>query len=185
MKWSLAELRKYQESSLSFDITLDLASELKARDRQIKACAPIQVKGTIEVEANDYLLYYKLQTVVTVPSSRSLTPVDLTLDFDVDEIFMTPEQFKNQTSESDEVLIVENQTLDLDDSVIDNILLAIPMQVLTEEEENSDQMPQGTDWQVISEADYLRQKEEKEQSITDPRLADLSHFFESDPEKEE
>ena len=49
---------------------------------------------------------------------------------------MTPEQFqrRDETIVEEEVLIIEGQTISLDESVADNLLLAIPLQVLTEEE---------------------------------------------------
>ena len=49
---------------------------------------------------------------------------------------MTPEQFqrRDEMIPEEDVLIIEGQTISLDDSVADNLLLAIPMQVLTEEE---------------------------------------------------
>ena len=185
MKWSLAELRKNQNEPLQFDISLDLKSELQARDRQILDSTSVHVIGFVLVEPNDYLLHYQVQTTVTVPSTRSLAPVALDLDFNVDEIFMTPEQFQKESSESEEILVLEDQTLDLDDSVTDNILLQIPMQVLTAQEKESEEMPHGNDWRVISEEEYQRQKEEKEQNTIDPRLANLSNFFEDDPEENE
>ena len=53
-------------------------------------------------------------------------------------------------------------TIDLDESVEDNILLSIPIQVLTEEEQNSQEMPSGNDWEVISEEAYLESKRKQQ-----------------------
>lgn len=177
MKWSLLELKKYRETPLVFDETLVLKDELMNRDDQILDLAPIQVNGLVTV-GKEYLVHYTVTTTITLPSSRSLEPVEVPLNFTVDEVFMTPEQFQQRDAaiSEEEILILESQTLDLNESVADNILLAIPLQVLTEEEQNSDILPSGADWEVLSEEDYQRQKESQANQI-DPRLAKLSELL--------
>jgi len=178
MKWSLLELKKYQETPLMFEETLDLKSQLIKRDGQIIDLSPVKITGMMSVGKHEYLLHYRVETTITLPSTRSLTPVALPMDFTVDELFMTPEQFqrRDEMIPEEDVLIIEGQTISLDDSVADNLLLAIPMQVLTEEEKNSTEMPSGNDWAVLSEEDYANQKEAQAQQI-DPRLAKLSELF--------
>jgi len=184
MKWSLLELRKYQDMPLTFEETLDLKNELMGRDNQIIDLAPVKVQGMVTVSKKDYILHYTVDTVITLPSTRSLEPVELPLQFSVNEVFMTPEQYQQRDDQlpEEEVLILETQTLDLDDSVADNILLGIPMQVLTEAEKASNDLPSGDDWAVISEADFQRQQESQEQTIIDPRLAKLSALFKEEEE---
>ena len=83
----------------------------------------------------------------------------------------------------EEILVLDNDTIDLTNSIEDNILLAIPLQVFTEEELKSSDMPKGNDWEVISEEAYLQKKEESAETI-DPRLAKLSELFnESEDDK--
>jgi uncharacterized protein len=125
-----------------------------------------------------------VNTVITLPSTRSLEPVELPLEFSVNEVFMTPEQYqqRDELLPEEEILILETQTLDLDDSVADNILLEIPMQVLTEAEQESNDLPSGDDWLVISEDDFQHQQESQEQTTIDPRLAKLSALFEEEEE---
>lgn len=186
MKWSLLELKKHQDTPVTFDETFDLKAELMSRDSQILDVAPITVNGLLTVSKNDYLVHYKIKTVLTLPSSRSLEPVPLPLDFDVDELFMTQEQFDSRAEliGEEEVLIVEGQTIDLKESVVDNILLTIPLQILSEEEINSNELPSGNDWVVISEDDYLAQQEAAEENKIDPRLAKLSELLKDDPHDE-
>ena len=184
MKWSLLELRKYQDMPLTFAETLDLKDELMGRDNQIIDLAPVKVEGLVTVSKADYVLHYTVDTVITLPSTRSLEPVELPLQFSVNEVFMTPEQYqqKDELVPEEEILILETQTLDLDDSVANNILLEIPMQVLTEAEKNSQELPKGDNWQVISEEDFQSQQESKEQETIDPRLAKLSSLFTEEEE---
>lgn len=184
MKYSLLELRKYQEQTIELNETLDLKEAVLARDSQVIDLAPVQVSGFLEVKANEYFTHYHLTTVMTLPSSRSLEPVDVPLSVDVDELFMTPEQFKmkDDSIPDEEVLILDTQTLDLEASIIDNLLLAIPLQVLSEEERQNDDLPSGNDWQVISEDEYLSQKQAESESQIDPRLAKLSALLDSEDE---
>lgn len=180
MKWSLMELRKYQEQNIDFSEVLDLKKALLERDSTIIDLSLVKVDGFLRVEANDYLTHYHVETLITVPSTRSLEPVCLPLSFDVDEIFMTPEQFAKRDNliPEEEILLLESQTLNLEESIIDNILLAIPMQVFTEEEK--DTYPVGNDWVVLSEDDYNKQKESAQKNHLDPRLAKLSALFENE-----
>lgn len=184
MKYSLLELRKYQEQMIELNETLDLKAAVLTRDSQVLDLAPVEVKGFLEVKENEYFTHYHIHTVMTLPSSRSLEPVAVPLDFDVDELFMTPEQFKTKDDSipDEEVLILDTQTLDLEASIIDNLLLAIPLQVLSEEERQSEDLPSGNDWQVISEDEYLSQKQAENEHQIDPRLAKLSALLDSEDE---
>lgn len=186
MKWSLVELEKYQETPLQFNETLDLKNELMNRDKQILDLMPVDVEGFVVVEDEDYILHYTAKTTITLPSSRSLEPVELPMNFSVDEVFMTPERYEqlDESTPAEDVLLLEKQQLDLSDSVADNILLEIPMQVLTEEEKQFDTMPSGEDWTVISEEEYNRQKEAETEESVDPRLADLSSLLDDLKEDE-
>lgn len=179
MKWSLLELRKYQEEPLVFQETLDLENELISREKEIIAIRPVQVNGLITVSPKEYLLHYVVDTVITLPSTRSLEPVEVPMKFTVDEVFMTAEQYQQQKDllKEEEILLLETQTLDLSESVADNILLEIPLQVLTEEEKQSERYPSGNEWTVISEDQYLEMKESQDKNQVDPRLAKLSSLF--------
>lgn len=176
MKWSIGELRRYKEEALNFSETIDVSETLTARDNEILAVAPVTVEGLLSVGKNEYILHYQLKTIATVPSARSLEPVDLPLDLSVDEVFMTREQWSSLEDERDEeILVIDNDTIDLTDSIEDNILLAIPLQVFSEEEKQATDLPKGNDWEVVSEEEYFQKKESAE--TIDPRLAKLSELF--------
>ena len=102
MKWSIGELRRYKEEALNFSETIDVNDALTARDNEVLAVTPVTVEGILSVGKNEYILHYRLKTIVTVPSARSLEPVDLPLDLSVDEVFMTREQWSSMEEERDE-----------------------------------------------------------------------------------
>ena len=99
MKWSIGELRRYKEEALNFSETIDVNDALTARDNEVLAVTPVTVEGILSVGKNEYILHYRLKTIVTVPSARSLEPVDLPLDLSVDEVFMTREQWSSMEEE--------------------------------------------------------------------------------------
>lgn len=177
MKWSLLELKKYQDQPLEFSRSLDLKQAVKERDHQIIDIENVAVSGFITVAKGEYILHYDLSSVITVPSTRSLVPVSLPLDFSVDEVFMTPAQYENRTegTADEDIIVLDADTIDLQKSIEDNILLAIPTRILSDEEKKTDELPKGEGWEVISEEEY-QQRESAEQKA-DPRLAKLSELF--------
>ena len=72
-----------------------------------------------------------LKTIVTVPSARSLEPVDLPLDLSVDEVFMTREQWSSMEEERDEeILVLDNDTIDLTNSIDGALIFGVPTHIL-------------------------------------------------------
>lgn len=179
MKWSLLELRKYQEEPLTFSQTIDLKDNMIKREPSILDIEPVLVEGILTVSKQEYILHYTAKTTITLPSTRSLTPVALPLAFSVDEVFMTTEQYarRNDMIPEEDIIILENDTLNLQESIEDNILLAIPTRVLTEAEATSDELPEGDGWKVISEEEYQYQQQQEAAETIDPRLAKLSELF--------
>ena len=95
-----------------------------------------------------------------------MLPVDVHQVEEVSEIFIEAVDIhaKEDLVRENLVLVLEEDYIDLEESAIDNILLTIPMQVLSEEEQNSDTMPSGNSWSVLTEEQYdaLQDKKKKE-----------------------
>lgn len=72
-------------------------------------------------------------------------------------------------------MVVSDDQVVLDKAVGDNIILQIPMHILSDAEKQGEAMPAGQDWQVVAEADL--EAVEKENQPVDPRLAKLKDFF--------
>lgn len=92
---------------------------------------------------------------------------------------MTREQFavRDELVSEEEIIILDKEVIDLDESVEDNILLAIPMQLLSEDEQQSTEMPHGSGWEVITEETFQERAAQKANETIDPRLAKLSELF--------
>ncbi|GAB6091866.1 YceD family protein [Furfurilactobacillus curtus] len=176
MKWSLKELEKYRNEPLRIDETLDVKVKTLARfsDRVIDI-DPVKVTGMVSIDRDDVLLDVHVTGQAVVPSSRSLAPVTFPFDFDMNEIYITEESHFDRYEENETVLLLEGQTIDLDEGVIDNIIAQIPMQILTDDEKDGQVMPTGNGWEVIAEDDFNAMQEENQP--TDPRLAKLKGLF--------
>lgn len=186
MKWTLQELKKFQNRTLEFDEILDLEESLKERDKEIIAVAPIRVKGTLEVLSGAFLVSMEIATVLTLPSTRSLQPVEVPMSVVVEEIYQTADQKENQALSpefAEDVIELAGNQVDLIPAVEDHLLLSLPLQVLSEEEKSAKELPKGDSWQILTEEDYEKQKLEEKQSTIDPRLAKLSVLL--DEEKDD
>ncbi|MGX5377369.1 YceD family protein [Ligilactobacillus sp. LYQ135] len=178
MKWSLNELRQAKEEPIQFEKTLNIEDGLKKRRIDLISVEPVKVKGIFTVDQRGILGGYNVKTSLTVPSTRSFEPVEIPLDFDFSEYYVSEHQKDlSQFDDMDVVITLKNDVLSLEDVLEDNILLQIPMQVLSQTEQNAkiDEMPQGNNWGVLTE----RQAKEcsRKDGQVDPRLAKLADFF--------
>lgn len=162
---NIQEIKK-NAGGLQFDQEFDLAQELQERNREVLDIQKIVARGQAQYENGLYFLDYTLTYQITLASSRSMAPVDIVEDYMVHEVFASVEDGSVQKDllEDDLVLPFEGDTIDLAASVADNILLHIPLKVLTPEEEAGETMPMGIDWQVLTEEDYQKQQMEKKEA---------------------
>ncbi|VDG19878.1 DNA-binding protein [Lactobacillus sp.] [Lactiplantibacillus mudanjiangensis] len=177
MKWSLSQLRSYRDEPLQFDEELDLKHDLMTRyPKDIYDVEAVQVTGYASYDKGNVLISAKVEARLTVPSTRSLTPVALPLAFQMTEIYVPEGTDLKRFDEEDTVIVLpEDEMLDFDVAVEDNILVRIPMQILSEAEQNGEAMPTGQGWEVISEDDLAKQA--AEHKTVDPRLAKLKNLF--------
>ncbi|MBJ8325094.1 YceD family protein [Streptococcus pacificus] len=157
----ITEIKKNQ-SPITFDKKLDIKELLLNRDDSIIDVKDVRAKGQISYEDNLFLLNYDLDYLIVLPSSRSMEPVELTEHILVSEVFSEDKEVSSDEAISEElVLPIESDTISLEDSVVDNILLNIPLKVLTKKEEETDELPSGESWSVLTEEQYQSQKLQK------------------------
>ena len=161
---TLADIRK-QPDGIVFEESLDLNDNLIKRNPEILSVNDVVAKGVVTYDDGLYVLHYQLDYKITLPSTRSMLPVELTEQLLVDEIFVEANQSeaKKELIEENLALILESDHIDLEESASDNILLSIPLQVLGEDELMDDEMPSGHDWVVMTEEQYQHQQAEKKQ----------------------
>lgn len=184
IKWALNELKKYEDEPLQLSGQVDLEKELKARNDQILSASPVQVEGILVVEKQrEYLVDLKLTVDLTLPSSRSLEPVAISLPISFSETYLAPGHVLDPDDYTEEEIVIELETdrLDLQKPLEDSILTALPTQVLTKEEQETNKMPSGNEWEVISEEEYREGTEEQSDGQENSPFAALKDLF---PEEE-
>lgn len=178
MKWSLTELRKnHRNDPLMFDETLNLKADLMERyGNEVLDIGPVHAKGLASVVGGgDVVIVAQVTADLTVPSSRSLAPVDFPVNFKMTEFYVSDPTAVQRFEKTDVVMVVTDDQIDLDKAVGDNIILQIPMHILSNAEQQGEAMPTGQDWEVVSEENL--EAVEKENQPVDPRLAKLKDFF--------
>ncbi|MGT2933180.1 YceD family protein [Streptococcus catagoni] len=161
---SISEIKKKQLEGLHFQQRLDLTEKIKIRNPEIIDLQAVNVEGSVVFDSGLFILDYKLNYVITLPSSRSMAAVESQKSQEVLEVFIEESQLATKADlvEDQVLLVLTDDYIDLEESVIDNILLSIPLQVLTEEEKASAELPKGNDWEVMTEEQYQAKKEEKQ-----------------------
>ncbi|MDO4903577.1 MAG: YceD family protein [Limosilactobacillus sp.] len=184
MKWSLSELHRYQNEPLHFESTFDLnASLTKLFPDTILGVEPVDVDGYVTYDDGDATISATVKTTLTVPSSRSLTPVQLPINFTFTEAYTDDRAHLARYEEDDVVFLLDddNDTIDFDTALAENIVEQVPMRVLSADEEAGKPMPTGQGWSVIAEDDYAADKQKVDN--VDPRLAKLKKLFPDQDDK--
>ena len=179
MKLNIQEVRK-QPEGLYFEQTLDLSADLRERNQEILDVKNIVAVGKVQYEERMYFLDYQLSYIIVLASSRSMEPVELAESYPVTEVFMegATNHLDQEVLDDDLVLPIENGEIDLAESVSDNILLNIPIKVLTAEEEAGQGFVSGNDWQIMTEEEYQAQQAVKKEESSP--FAGLQGLFDGD-----
>ena len=149
------EISKNPEG-LAFDQELDLLKELQKRNPEILDLKNVTATGRVAYDTGLYILDYQLSYTIVLASSRSMEPVEIKESYPVTEVFAEDVQSDAdiEALEEDLILPIEGGKIDLSESVADNILLNIPLKVLTPEEEAGQGFIEGNDWKILSEEEY-------------------------------
>ena len=149
------EIRKNPEG-LAFDQELDLLKDLQKRNPEILDLKNVTATGRVAYDTGLYILDYQLSYTIVLASSRSMEPVELQESYPVTEVFAEDVQSDAdiEALEEDLILPIEGGKIDLSESVADNILLNIPLKVLTPEEEAGQGFIEGNDWKIMTEEEY-------------------------------
>ena len=149
------EIRKNPEG-LAFDQELDLLKDLQKRNPEILDLKNVTATGGVAYDTGLYVLDYQLTYTIVLASSRSMEPVELQESYPVTEVFAEDAQSEAdiEALEEDLILPIEGGKIDLSESVADNILLNIPLKVLTPEEEAGQGFIEGNDWKIMTEEEY-------------------------------
>lgn len=99
---------------------------------ELPLAGPIEVEADLLWTGREIDATVKVRAEVTVPCGRCLEPVKLSLDVEFREGFRPGREPANQASDDDDKIVTyfEGESIDLTPSVVENLILAIPMKPL-------------------------------------------------------
>ncbi len=176
MKWSIQELSFLARDPLFLQETLDLEEALQARCQEVLAASAVEVTGMVLYEEETVLVQLQIALTITLPSSRSLQPVEVAMQFPMKERYLPLGVTQTFGDDGQTIVLdLEGDTVDLDQAIVDNILTRIPLKRLTPDELKATQLLSGEDWNLMTEATFATNK--AHQQTGDPRLAKLQELF--------
>ena len=151
MKWAIPQLRKLVKP-FTFEYDFDLFNELQVKNdiKEVKKC---HVNGVChEVGYDEYLFDLNVELELVMVCSVSLLDVLVPISFD------TQIRFANSIDDSSDDYLITKDTINLDEALLSEIVLNLPLKVVKEGYEN----------------EFM--EEELEEEI-DPRLKALKELY--------
>ncbi|TYR82619.1 DUF177 domain-containing protein [Priestia megaterium] len=167
MKWTIHQLYQLQNKGLTFDEVVD-GAEFVNSDPQIRHMSEVNVKGRADISSSKVTFHLKISGEMTLPCARTLVDVLYPFEINATETFLL--NVNADYEEDAEIRIVEGEVVDLKPLIEELIIVEIPMQVFSGDQQTAGAAPQsGKDWEVVTE--------EEQNNKVDPRLAVLENFF--------
>ena len=142
MKWNKQELKRLK--NITLDYSLDIDPIIFKDNNLINDINDCRIIGDINYNDNIDLISVDLQLLATMkcPCAISLIEVDYPIDISIKQYY----SFDNNKEYN--VIEIEKDILDLYPLILDNIILNIPLKVISDQNLN---YPKGDGWQVIKE----------------------------------
>lgn len=123
MKWTIHELIKKHTTNNNFEAVLDFSNKIDGTD--ILAISEVNVKGNYEVfDSSEFVFDIDIKCTLTLECAITLKEIAFDIDIQVEEVF--------SIEEDDESNTIEGITIDLLPIIWSNILLEMPMRVISE-----------------------------------------------------
>ncbi|MFC0524028.1 DUF177 domain-containing protein [Pontibacillus salicampi] len=168
MKFTLQRLKAASDAEpLQFDEQNVDISELEQMNNDIRNILPVHVKGYAVGRGDEITITFTVTGTMTLPCARTLVDVEYPFSFEAAEVFsLSPYHQEGE----EEIHEIPGEILDLTPYIKENVILEVPLQVFSEDENALDQAPaEGQGWQLVTE--------EKQDEKIDPRLAKLQQYF--------
>ncbi|MDW0109327.1 YceD family protein [Sporosarcina aquimarina] len=175
MKWSIHQLRKFRQGAMPLDEVVDLGS-VRERNSEIRAISPVRLTGSCTVGSKKVSFHFHLEGSMTLPCARTWEDVHFPFSIETDEQFSWDEEVLAQ---DDEIHPIVGDTIDPMPVFEELILLEVPLQVYCDDADTVTEAS-GTGWSYTTDEVYNEKLTEEQDKKTDPRLAGLARFFESD-----
>lgn len=126
LKWSLAQLFRYNHKTFEFEDVLNFKDRIETID-DILDISEVKVSGNGRNIVDDrYIFNLNIECLLTLECARTLEPVEYPISLQVTEIYDTDD------STDEDIRIIEKNTIDLSDAIWEDIYLEKPMRVFKE-----------------------------------------------------
>ncbi|GGB92778.1 YceD family protein [Staphylococcus nepalensis] len=177
MKWSITQLRKFQDKPFEFNQTVNFDHLVKSLD--LIDLSDIDVEGELTVKSNEVIADMHITGTYTMACARTLVPVEVPIDIKSQEIFdLEGYEYLSDDEEDDEHYHdASDGMINLKDIAEELVIVEKPMRAFAN---NSDQMlREGNGWEVIDEEEAVELAEEETKQI-DPRLQKLQQLYDEE-----
>ena len=124
MKWTIHELIKKQATNNKFSTTLDFNDRIG--NTEILKISEVLVNGDYEVfDSTEFVFDIDIKCTLTLECAISLKEVPFVIDIKVEEVFSVEEDEESNT--------IEGITIDLLPIIWSNIILEMPMRVISKD----------------------------------------------------
>lgn len=141
MNYDLRRLNSNIDSSINVDLTYDFTSD-ELKGTELISCQ-VSVKGEIYKSiSNNLAVNFNMEGVMVIPCAITLKPVEYPFSIEIDDEI---DEFIDNFSEN------YQNTIDIFPIIWENILMEIPMRVVSEDAENL--KLEGDGWRLMLEED--------------------------------
>jgi uncharacterized protein len=127
---NIARLGRRPGSMMTFNETVPAPARIGVELAAIPEGAPLQLDLRIESVSEGALVTGTVSAPTTGECARCLTPVTGHVEIDLTELFAYPDSATEATTDADEVGHVVNDSVDLEQPIIDAVGLALPFSPL-------------------------------------------------------
>ncbi|MBA1352639.1 MULTISPECIES: YceD family protein [Staphylococcus] len=177
MKWSITQLRKFQDKPFEFHQTVNFDHLVKSLD--LIDLSDIDVEGELTVKSNEVIADMHITGTYTMACARTLVPVEVPIDIKSQEIFdLEGNEYISDDEEDEHYHDATDGMINLKDIAEELVIIEKPMRAFAN---NSDQMlREGNGWEVIDEEQAVELAEEEETEQIDPRLQKLQQLYDEE-----
>src|SRR4051795_4907406 len=161
-------------SLLELDKTLPAPAGWRVELIGVPEDAEVRLRLRLESVMEGVLVSGDIEAPLVGSCARCLEPVEDTLELDVQELFAYQGSTTEETSEEDEVRLVENDRIDLEPMIRDLVVLSLPLSPVCSEDCRGLCVDCGERLDALP-ADHSHE-------LLDPRWAGLAGRFASSPE---
>lgn len=177
MRFTLHQIKKSAHlRPFTFDQKVDV-SELESMNNDIREIEPVRIQGECTMEGDEFIFMLTISGVMILPCARTLVDVPYSFEVNATEVFSASPYFGEDEIE-DEIHPIEGEVIDLTPCILENIILAIPYRVFSEDKYAQEHaLLKGEGWELTLEEELEDKTEEK---TIDPRLKKLKTLLDNE-----